>query len=139
MQKGSDNLVYPVAYYSRRNTECESRYHSYDLETLAIVEATQYFRAYLYGVKFTIYTDCNSVRATALKKELHPRVARWWIKLQDFDFEIEYRQGYKMAHVDYLSRNAISEHVLVTRNLTSNKPNKQSVSISWKMHFASLS
>lgn len=125
MQRDLNNIVHPVAYYSRRTTECESRYHSYDLETLAIVEATQYFRTYLYGIKFTIYTDCNSVRATALKKELHPRVARWWIKLQDFDFEIEYRPGHKMGHVDYLSRNAPEiNRTLVTRDTGSTYPNK---------------
>ena len=97
----------PVAYFSRRTTDCESRYHSYDLETLVIVEAVEHFRVYLYGRHFTVYTDCNSVRATALKKNLHPRVARWWIKLQDYDFSVEYRPGHKMAHVDYLSRNPL--------------------------------
>lgn len=109
MQKEAEtNQFKPVAYYSRRTTTSEENYHSYDLETLAIVEATQHFRVYLYGRHFTIYTDCNSVRATALKKELHPRVARWWIKLQDFTFDIEYRPGEKMAHVDYLSRNPVA-------------------------------
>jgi hypothetical protein len=102
-----DGAVRPVAYFSRRTTECEAKYHSYDLETLAIVEAVEHFRHYLYGVHFTVYTDCNSVRATALKKNLHPRVARWWVKLQDYDFSIEYRAGSKMGHVDYLSRNPI--------------------------------
>lgn len=100
-----DGIARPVAYYSRRTTDYESRYHSFDLETLAIVESVEHFRVYLYGIHFTVYTDCNSVRATALKKNLHPRVARWWIKLQDYDFAIEYRPGNKMVHVDYLSRN----------------------------------
>lgn len=108
MQK-ENGIAQPIAYYSRRTTDYESRYHSYDLETLAIVEAVEHFRVYLYGVPFTVYTDCNSVRATALKKDLHPRVARWWIKLQDFDFTIEYRPGHKMGHVDYLSRNPVNE------------------------------
>lgn len=43
----SDNVPHPVAYFSRCTTMCESRYHSYDLETLAIVEAMNYFRVYL--------------------------------------------------------------------------------------------
>lgn len=103
MQK-EKGIIYPVAYFSRRTTDCESKYHSYDLETLAIVEGVEHFRVYLYGINFIIYTDCNSVRATAIKKNLHPRVARWWMRLQDFNFKIEYRQGSKMGHVDYLSR-----------------------------------
>lgn len=67
----------------------------------------------MYGVEFTIYTDCNAVRATALKKDLHPRVARWWVKLQDYDFSIVYRPGNKMAHVDYLSRNPIDNETIL--------------------------
>jgi hypothetical protein len=102
-----DGVVRPVAYFSRRTTECEAKYHSYDLETLAVVDAVEHFRHYLYGVHFTVYTDFNSVRATALKKHLYPRVARWCVKLQDYDFSIEYRAGSKMGHVDYLSRNPI--------------------------------
>lgn len=110
MQK-EDNLIRPVAYFSRRTTEAESKYHSYDLETLAMVESVEHFRMYLYGLHFTIYTDCNSVRATALKKDLHPRVARWWMKLQDFDYDVEYRPGCKMGHVDYLSRNPVISRI----------------------------
>lgn len=102
-------VAQPIAYFSRKTTNYESRYHSYDLETLALVEAIEHFRVYLYGVHFTVYTDCNSVRATAIKKSLHPRVARWWIKLQDYDFSIEYRPGHKMAHVDFLSRNPLDD------------------------------
>lgn len=31
-------------------------------------------------------------------------IARWWLAIQDFDFDIEYRPGTKMTHVDALSR-----------------------------------
>lgn len=59
-------IALPIAYYSRRTPECESSYHSYDIETLAIVEAVEHFRVYLCGVHFTVFTDFNPVRATAL-------------------------------------------------------------------------
>ncbi|CAK9829656.1 Transposon Tf2-8 polyprotein [Anthophora retusa] len=94
-----------VAYFSRRTTTEESRYHSYELETLAIVNALKYFRVYLLGLNFKIITDCNAVKATGTKKDLIPRVARWWIFLQDYTFELEYRKGKLVEHVDYLSRN----------------------------------
>lgn len=99
----------PVAYFSRQTNEHETKWHSYDLETLALVEAIEDFCVYLYSIHFILYayTNCNSVRATALKKDLHPRVARWWMRLQDYDFEIQYRPGCKMGHVDYLSRNPV--------------------------------
>jgi hypothetical protein len=44
------------------------------------------------------------------QKDIIPRVARWWLQLQDYDFEIEYRPGTRMTHVDCLSR--IPQHVM---------------------------
>ncbi|XP_066258249.1 uncharacterized protein [Euwallacea similis] len=52
-----------------------------------------------------IVTDCSAVRSTFVKKELVARIARWWLAIQEYDFEIEHRPGYKMSHVDALSRN----------------------------------
>lgn len=40
---------------------------------------------------------------------LIPRIARWWLTIQDFDMEIEYRAGEKMRHVDALSQNPIEQ------------------------------
>lgn len=101
----SEGKTHVIAYHSRKTTSTEQRYHSYDLETLAVVDALTKFRVYLIGIKFTVVTDCSAVRATATKKDLNPRVARWWVYLQDFDFNVVYRPGSQLAHVDYLSRN----------------------------------
>ncbi|GFT78452.1 transposon Tf2-9 polyprotein [Trichonephila clavipes] len=38
------------------------------------------------------------------KKELITRIARWALQLEEFDYEIEYRAGSRMKHVDALSR-----------------------------------
>lgn len=95
-----------VAFYCSRTKEYESKYHSFEFDTLALVESVEHFRIYLYG------------RATAMKKDLRPGVARWWIKRQDYDFSVEYRLGHKMAHVDYLSRNPVYT-VCVVREISS--------------------
>lgn len=105
MQVHPDGSKRVVAYFSKVTQGAESRYHSYELETLAVVRALQQFRHYLVGVTFKIITDCNALKATERKKDLLPRVARWWIYLQDFNFTIEYRKGTLMSHADYLSRN----------------------------------
>ncbi|KAF2891779.1 hypothetical protein ILUMI_14394 [Ignelater luminosus] len=39
------------------------------------------------------------------KKYLIPQIARWWLLLQEYDFDIQYRFGTKMKHIDCLSRN----------------------------------
>lgn len=111
MQVHTDGTKRVVAYFSKVTQGAESRYHSYELETLAVVRALQHFRHYLIGLKFKIITDCNALKSTERKKDLLPRVARWWIYLQDFDFTIEYRKGTLMSHADYLSRNPLAAQV----------------------------
>lgn len=97
-----------VAFMSMRTTKPESNYHSYELETLAIVRAVKHFRQYLYGRHFTIVTDCNAIKSSLQKHELLPRIHRWLQYLQHYDFKIEYRQGTRMRHADYFSRNPVA-------------------------------
>lgn len=111
MQKKTDGTKHVVAYFSKATQGAESRYHSYELETLAVVKALQNFRHYLVGINFKVITDCNALKATEKKKDLLPRVARWWIYLQDFNFSIDYRKGTMMTHADYLSRNPVTTKV----------------------------
>jgi len=83
------------------------------LETLALVASLRYFRVYLLGIHFNAVTDCSAIKSTAVKKDIIPRIARWWMELQDYDFEVEYRPGSKMPHVDCLSRNPPKETLSV--------------------------
>ncbi|XP_076283962.1 uncharacterized protein LOC143210721 [Lasioglossum baleicum] len=87
-----DDKLHVVEYFSKRTTGPESRYHSYELETLAVVNAIKHFRHYLEGRQFTVITDCNSLKASRNKVDLTPRVHRWWAYLQAFDFDIMYRE-----------------------------------------------
>lgn len=117
-QKQPDNQFHPIFYYSHRTTESESRYHSYELEMLAIINSIKRFRVYLQGIKFKIITDCNSVALTLQKKDINPRIARWAMFLQNFVYEIEHRPGSQMQHVDALSR---CNHILVIEGCTFNQ------------------
>ncbi|XP_033225862.1 uncharacterized protein LOC117178543 [Belonocnema kinseyi] len=96
-----------VAYYSRKTSPEEQKYHSYDLETLAVFVALKVFHVYVLGIELTVVTDCSAIRATANKKDIQHRVFRWWAYFQDYHFDIVYRPSTQVAHVDYLSRNAV--------------------------------
>jgi len=104
MQRKSDRRFHPIFYFSKRSTATEAKYHSYELETLAIVYALKRFRIYLQNVKFKIVTDCNSLTMTLRKKDINPRIARWALELLSYDYELEHRPGLRMRHVDALSR-----------------------------------
>lgn len=109
MQQQPDNTLKPVLYFSQQTTNDEKKYHSYELETLAIVRSLQRMRVYLFGKKFKVVTDCSALRYTLTKKDINPRIARWWLLIQDFEFDVEYRAGTSMRHVDALSRSAVGE------------------------------
>lgn len=105
LQKNSEDQQYhPVEYMSRKTNEVEQKYHSYELEVLAIIEALKKWRIYLMGIRIKIVTDCNAFTMTMKKKDVPLRVARWAMFLQQFDYQIEHRSGVKMKHVDALSR-----------------------------------
>lgn len=104
MQKKADLKFHPIFYFSKSTTPTESKYHSFELETLAIIYALRRFRIYLYGIKFKIITDCESFKLTLNKEDINPRIARWALELQSYDYEVVHRAGSQMQHVDALSR-----------------------------------
>ncbi len=53
-EKGKE---YVIAYTSRSNNKVESNYSSYEGECLVVVWAVIHFGPYIYGTKFTLYTD----------------------------------------------------------------------------------
>ena len=67
LQKQKNGDFEPVMYYSQRTTPEQSKYHSYKLETLAIVLALTRMRCYLQGIEFKVITDCAALKYT-LKK-----------------------------------------------------------------------
>ena len=64
IQRQIDRFFRPVSYFSQRTTTVESRYHSFELECLAVVYAIKRYNVYLSGIKFKIVTDCDSFRLT---------------------------------------------------------------------------
>jgi len=82
----------------------QTRYHSFELEMLAVVKSIERFHIYLYGIQFTVITDCHALVYAINKAHLNPRITRWTLRLQPYSFSISHRPGTKMAHVDALSR-----------------------------------
>lgn len=104
LQKQDDGKFHPVAYFSRATRGNEPKYHSYELETLAVVYSIKKFHTKLDGIPFRIITDCDSLARTLEKVETSPRIARWSLFLDHYDYTIKHRSGSLMGHVDALSR-----------------------------------
>ncbi|KMQ83225.1 retrovirus-like pol polyprotein, partial [Lasius niger] len=102
--KQVDGLWAPVSYYSQSTNAAEKNYHSFELEMLAVLRSIERFHVYLYGIDFTVVTDCHALVYAMNKVNLNLRIARWTLKLQDYTFKVKHRDGQRMAHVDALSR-----------------------------------
>ncbi|GFY20212.1 retrovirus-related Pol polyprotein from transposon 17.6 [Trichonephila clavipes] len=76
-----DNSLHPIYYMSRKTSETERKYTTYELEVLAIIEALKNFKVYILGMPFKIITDCNAFTKTMSKKDLNTRIARWAYKI----------------------------------------------------------
>lgn len=108
----------PVAYASRTLNETEQRYSTIEKELLAIVWACRYFRPYLYGRKFKIFTDHRPLVWLFNLKEPNSKLIRWRLKLEEYDYEIIYKSGKQNLNADALSR--ISLHALETESTLNN-------------------
>lgn len=101
LQKGK-----PVAYASRALTETEQRYATIEKETLAVIFALEKFNHYTYGRFVTVRSDHKPLESI-LKKSItcaSPRLQRMIMRLQKYNFKVNYEQGKHMYLADTLSR-----------------------------------
>ncbi len=84
-EKGKE---YVITYASQSNNNVESNYSSYEGECLAVVWAIIHFRPYLYGTKFTLYTNHQPIKWLMTNNKLISKLARWALILQEYEFKV---------------------------------------------------
>ncbi|GJS63830.1 putative reverse transcriptase domain-containing protein [Tanacetum coccineum] len=93
-----------IAYASRQHRKNKENYTTHDLELGAVVFALQLWRHYLYGTKYTVYTDYKSLQYILDQKELNIRQRRWIELLSDYDCVIRYHPGKANVVADAMSK-----------------------------------
>ena len=99
-----------IACWSQRFTETETRYSQVEKEALGVVLSCERFRMYLIGAKFLIKTDNKAVQLILGNPKSKPplRIARWNLRLTDYDFTVEHVPG-RDNMADYMSRHPVDE------------------------------
>ena len=107
-----------ISYASKAFSGSEKNWTTTEKEAYAVVWALQYFHPYVYGRKVVIYTDHKALKW--LKNVKHPngKLARWILKLEEYDYTIEHKPGNMMQHADALSRAPVNNIRISTLSWT---------------------
>lgn len=101
VQQGEEKVI---SYLSRSLTKSERRFSTVEKECLAVLFAVEKLRPYLQGSHFTVITDHYSLKWLYSIKDPMGRIARWCIRLQQYDFDVIHRPGKDNVIADTLSR-----------------------------------
>lgn len=93
----------PLAYYSHKLTEPESKY-SQKLECHAVYKSVKHFSVYLIAREFTIRTDHKALKWLMKKKPTESIFDRWLAELQCYNFKVKSVKGAMNQAADALSR-----------------------------------
>lgn len=105
-QVGTDGILRPVGFYSRKLSPAEANYEIHDKELLSIVSAMRHFRGELRSVEslFTVLSDHRNLQYFMTTRQLSERQVRWAEELAYYNFQIKFRAGRDSAKPDLLSR-----------------------------------
>ncbi len=98
---------HPISYASRKYTLAERNYCTFQQEAAAVVWSLEKFSNFHQGHHVIVQSDHKNL--SWIKKTAMPQLTRWRLRLQDFDFSLEYYEGAKNLVADGLSRKDVDD------------------------------
>lgn len=111
MQRNDIGELLPIAYYSKKFTDCERRYSTYEKEAYAVILCMNKWHEFLQVQPFCLYTDNRALSYVLDSKKKVGRLSRWIERLLDLPYSVEHIKSEKNNVADTLSRLFQEENV----------------------------
>jgi hypothetical protein len=104
-QYDNDNVLHPIAYFSKKHSPAECNYEIYDKELIAIIRAFEKWYPELQSVinPIHILSDHKNLEYFTMTKLLNRHQPRWSQFLSQFNFKIVYHPGTASGKPDALT------------------------------------
>ena len=102
-------VLQPIAFISKKFSDTAMRWATIEQEGYAIYFGVKSLAYYLLGKEFTVETDHNNL--LWMEASEVPKIVRWRIYLQSFNFKLKHIAGKKNIIADWLSRTFPEEEV----------------------------
>lgn len=117
-QMNDQNNMRITSECSKGLLKYEQTYSSTELELLAIVKAMERFRPYILGRNFDIVTYHRAIIFMNKCNMSNRHLARWFLNIQEYDFNLKYISGKDNVCCDWMSRNVPMHTFVVNQNET---------------------
>jgi hypothetical protein len=104
-----EGVLHPVAYASKKLSPREALYPISEKECLGIIFGVQRFHKYLFATRFKIQTDHKPLEILGSGTSSNPRLMRWALALQPYQFVTEVIPGVDNVGADFFSRHFTSD------------------------------
>ena len=94
---------HPVAFYSKKLTPADSRYHVTDRELMVVYLGCMKWKHYLHGNVCHFYTDHEPLVYIFVQPHLNACQAHWLERLAELNLEVHYVPGKNNIVADVLS------------------------------------
>ena len=93
-----------IQYVSHALSSTQHRWAVIEKEAYAVIYVIQKLRPYLYGSKFTVFSDHKPLKSLFNNQMNNTKIQRWAVLLAEYGAVIEYRKGKHNIRADMLSR-----------------------------------
>ncbi|GBG71210.1 hypothetical protein CBR_g8513 [Chara braunii] len=122
LQQDDDNGYRPVEFMSARMLCEKVATSTYERELYALRQTLDHWKHYLLGRHFKVYSDHETLRWLKTQAKMTPKLTRWAVEIDQFDFELKPVKGKYNVVANALSRRsdyfgAVVHYLDIGRNL----------------------